>query len=146
MYSEGANRSQIQSHGGANGALNGHGTVSEEDGEHKASGRTVGSGEYASPTLRKRKSGTFWKRRSSMGLNGEEVYHTQETGNGNGNATGHGKEDFAAEKRILHHEDAEIGIEHENSRPKSPPPIIPEIDGMRDGGYLGGEELFKHIG
>lgn len=143
MYSEGTNPSQI---GGADEVLNGHDTVHEDDGELKASSRNVDSGEYASPTLRKRKSATFWRRKSLMGLNGENGYHAQPSVNGNGDAIGIGDETFPAEKKDLHDEDDVIEIEHEDPRPRSPPPIIPEIDGIRDGGYLGGEEMFRHIG
>lgn len=146
MYSEGAIPSQNQDLGGAGGALNGHDTVYEDDKELKASGRNVGSGEYASPTLRKRKSMTFWKRKTGVGLNGENGYHPQHTVNGDENAMEYGDEGFAAEKNDLHDEDDMMEIEHEDPRPRSPPPIIPEIDGMQDGGYLGGEEMFKHIG
>lgn len=150
MYSEGTNPSQIQSLGGASGAMNGHDkghdTVHENDGELAASGRNIGSGEYASPTLRKRKSATFWRRKSSMGLNGENGYHAQQAVNGNGNAIENGNEDYAPEEKDIHDEVDVMEIEHEDTRPRSPPPIIPEIEGVRDGGYLGGEELFKHIG
>lgn len=146
MYSEGTNPSQIQKLGGAGGASNGHDTVYEDDGELKASGRNVGSGEYASPTLRRRKSVTFWRRKSSMGLNGENGLHGQQVVNGNGDAIENGRESFAAENKDLHDEEDVMEIEPEEPRPISPPPIIPELDGMQDGGYLGGEELFKHIG
>ncbi|MCJ1464183.1 hypothetical protein MMC07_002796 [Pseudocyphellaria aurata] len=143
MYSEGTNPSQI---GGTDEVLNSHGTVHEDGGEPQASNRNVDSGEYASPTLRKRKSATFWRRKSIMGLNGENGYHAQHSVNGNGDAIGIGSEAFPAEKKDLHDEDDVIEIEHEDPRPRSPPPIIPEIDGIRDGGYLGGEEMFRHIG
>ncbi|MCJ1429160.1 hypothetical protein MMC29_007073, partial [Sticta canariensis] len=157
MYSDGTTTSQVQNAGGAGGASNGHDIVHQDDGELKTSGRNVGSGEYEPPTLRKRKSVTFWKRKSSMGMNGENVYHVQKAVNEIGNVMGNGNEGFAAEKHELHddydddeddedEDDDVLEIEREDPRPRSPPPIIPEIDGIRDGGYIGGEELFKHIG
>lgn len=154
MYSDGTTPGQVQNVGGAGGASNGHNTVNENDGELKISDRNVGSGEYGSPTLRKRRSMTFWKRKSSMGMNGENGYHVQQAVNENGNVMGNGNESFTAEKHELHDDDDDeddedddvLEIEREDPRPRSPPPIIPEIDGIQDGGYIGGEELFKNIG
>lgn len=154
MYSDRTTPSQVQKVGGAGGASNGHDTVHKDDGELTTSGRNVGSGEYESPTLRKRKSVTFWKRKSSMRMKGENGYHVQQAVNEIGNVMGNGNEGFAAEKHELHDDDDDdddedddvLEIESEDPRPRSPPPIIPEIDGIQDGGYIGGGELFKHIG
>lgn len=147
MYSEGTDSSQIQSVAVTAEVSNGHETV-YEDSELKASDQNIGSEEQPSPTLRRRKSVTFWKRKSSIGLNVESGYHAQQAvvGNENGNAVENGRESFASEKKDVQDEDDVMEIEPEEPRPISPPPIIPELDGLQDGGFLGGEDLFKHIG
>lgn len=145
--------------GDAGGASNGHDTMHREDGKLKTSGGNVGSEEYESPSLRKRRSVNFWKRKSSMGMNGENGYHVQQAVNEIGNVMGNGNEGFAAEKHELHDDDDDddddddeyedddlLENEREDPRPRSPPPIIPELDGIQDGGYIGGDELFKNIG
>ena len=94
-----------------------------------------------------------------MGMNGENGYHVQQAVNEIGNVMGNGNEGFAAEKHELHDDDDDddddddeyedddlLENEREDPRPRSPPPIIPELDGIQDGGYIGGDELFKNIG
>jgi len=117
------------------------------------------------PTVKKRKSGTFWRRRSSMGLdtafgpNGGSGVGTIDTTNGAMNGNRHG------DHNDLNRDHKEVAItEQENEkqlpqiplspvtnyeeemlpqRSYSPPPQLPDFIGA--GGGLGGEDLFKDI-
>ncbi len=116
----------LKGHGQSTG-VNGQDTLYEDEGAPK---QNTDLGE--SPlTLRKRKSGTFWRRKSLLGLNGENEYMAQH--GRNGDISG------AENKDVNAFEEQE-----EDTRPRSPPPILPEI-AVKDTELLG-EDLFKNIG
>ena len=115
--------------------------------------------ESAYPTVEKRKSGTFWRRRSSMGLaaafgangaNGSTGGGQNGATNGNGtmnggyNATNGHKEDITVDEQENEKPlPLSPGSDLEKQRSWSPPPQLPAFIG--GGGSLGGEELFKDI-
>ena len=118
------------------------------------------------PTITKRKSGTFWRRKSSLGfgsnigvspqtgVNGHEITNGATSGgdsinnaryNGlNGGESGtNGIYDGAA--RTIGQRNGNISPDAEKApfRSWSPPPQLPDFIGGGDG--LGGEDLFKDI-
>lgn len=129
--------------------MNGPATVYEDEEQLKRPGGVTDDGDLVSAKLRKRKSGTFWRRKSSFGVNGdgENVYlaHGEMNGNGNTNAngaavSGGGMKDLGSDTAM-----SDAGQQQEDARVKSPPPVIPVLDGMRDGGSFGAEDFFSHI-
>ena len=110
-------------------------------GNEEARSPTPGPGSD-SPTVRRRKSGTFWKRRSSMSLatafaanGGTDTLH--------GTMNGH-KEDVTVDGQENEQPLAISPISDLRlKRSWSPPPQIPAFIG--GGGSLGGEDLFKDI-
>ena len=106
------------------------------------------------PIVGKRKSGTFWRRRSSMGLatafgangstGGGQNGATSGTMNGGHNEMNGHKEDITVdgqenEKPLPLSPTSDL----ERQRSWSPPPQLPAFIG--GGGSLGGEDLFKDI-
>lgn len=118
------------------------------------------------PTVRKRKSGTFWRRKSSLGMasafgaNGDPEIRENGTTNGvtsSGSNVINGKQNgVSGEQNGMNSDyDGRTSMaEQENEKPLpdiaiastrswSPPPQLPELIG--GGGGLGGEDLFKDI-
>ena len=133
-------------------------TVMEEENSDRAP-TPAPSGDF--PSMKKRKSGTFWRRKSS--LNMATAFDGNEEGglnrNGSTNGATAGKRSIASDRRI---EEYGVTGHHENRAPLatngngtspmtgitptrtwSPPPQLPEFVG--GGGGLGGEDLFKDI-
>jgi len=113
----------------------------------------------AYPTVEKRKSGTFWRRRSSMGLAaafGTNGANGTTGGGQNGNGATNGTMNGGHNVTNGHKEDITVD-EQENEKPLplsptsdlekqrswSPPPQLPAFVG--GGGSLGGEDLFRDI-
>ena len=127
-----------------------------ELGEEEAKTPTPGSA-HGFPTVGKRRSGTFWKRSSSLGL-ATAFGANGVTGGGQNGAT-NGSMNGGHTEMNGHKEDIkDISVdEEENEKPLplsptsdlekqrswSPPPQLPAFIG--GGGSLGGEELFKDI-
>ena len=109
----------------------------------------------AYPTMEKRKSDTFWRRRSSMGL-AAAFGANGSTGGQNGNGATNGTMNGGHTGTNGHKEDITVD-EQENEKPLplsptsdlekqrswTPPPQLPAFIG--GGGSLGGEDLFKDI-
>ncbi len=137
--------------------LNGE-TVLEDEGEAPSTTAAPGS-EF--PTAKKRKSGTFWRRKSSLGMdtalgkngttragqNQNTIGATSSVINGGYSFMDRGPgEDVITtsqenERSPTAHE-SELS-QYESIRSISPPPQIPDFIG--GGGGLGGEDLFKDI-
>lgn len=116
--------------------MNGSHTVVEEEVER--SSPALGEADVR-PRLNKKKSGTFWgRRKSSFGMPLEEApqdtfsdHHT------NGSVT-------AVEDHL---DDTTSEMSYQaDERPRSPPPKLPEVEEIFDGGSLGAEEMFRNIG
>ena len=134
-------------------------SVDRELGEEEAKTPTPGSGN-GFPTVSKRKSGTFWRRSSALGL-ATAFGANGVTGGGQNGATNgtNGSMNGGHTELNGHKEDIkEISVdEQENEKPLplsptldlekqrswSPPPQLPAFVG--GGGSLGGEDLFKDI-
>ena len=121
--------------GSTNGGTNGNHTVGEEGVER--SSPYLGEADVR-PRLNNKKSGTFWSRRkSSFGLPleevGQEKLSPQQT-----NSSAVGNRD---------HLDSKLsGVScREEERSRSPPPKLPEVDEIYDGGSLGAEDMFSKI-
>ncbi len=116
--------------------MNGSHTVVEEEVER--SSPALGEADVR-PRLNKKKSGTFWgRRKSSFGMPleeaGEDTLSHQHT---NGSVVAAEDHSATPTSEVSHLDD---------ERPRSPPPILPEVDEVYDGGYLGAEDMFKNIG
>lgn len=138
-------------------SMNGR-TVLEDEGEDRAPTPAPGSD---FPTMKKRKSGTFWRRKSSFGMGtalGDNGYTgAGQTQNVIGATSPSMKEGHGVMNRGRGEDVTMNGQEHERSpsdaepemlsiesfRSASPPPQIPDFIG--GGGGLGGEDLFKDI-
>ncbi len=117
--------------------MNGNHTVVEEEAER--SSPYLGEADVR-PRLNKKKSGTFWgRRKSSFGMPLEETepdeLSREET---KGSVAGTG--DF------LDTSTSEVTSYQEEERPRSPPPQLPEVNVIYDGGSLGVEDMFRKIG
>lgn len=125
-------------------------------GEERAKTPTPGSGN-GFPTVSKRKSGTFWRRSSSLGL-ATAFGANGVTGGGQNGATNGFMNGGHTEMNGHKEEIKDIAVdEQENEKPLplsptldlekqrswSPPPQLPAFIG--GGGSLGGEDLFKDI-
>ena len=120
-------------------AMNGSHTVVEEDVER--SSPALGEADVRL-RLNKKKSGTFWgRRKSSFGMpldeaGGQDTFPDQHT-NINDSITAAKEHTDSRTSSISYQED---------ERPLSPPPRLPEVVEILDGGSLGAEDLFKNIG
>ena len=121
--------------GFSNGRLNGNHTFVEEAVER--SSPYLGEADVR-PRLNKKKSGNLWgRRKSSLGIPleeaGQDNLSPQQT---NVSVTGTG--DYLDRKVS--------GVSYqEEERPRSPPPKLPEVDEIYDGGSLGAEDMFSKI-
>ena len=128
-------------------------SVTRDMGDEEAKSPTPRPGS-AFPTVGKRKSGTFWRRSSSLGLaaafgangstGGGQNGATNGTMNGGHHGTNGHKEDITVdeqenEKPLPLSPTSDL----EKQRSWSPPPQLPAFVG--GGGSLGGDELFKDI-
>lgn len=87
------------------------------------------------PRLNKKKSGTFWKRRSSFALPLDQPSLSNGRGSGS---------DTAVEDDVERH--GSVSDYQEYERPRTPPPMLPELGKILEGGMLGdGEDMFKDI-
>lgn len=134
-------------------------SANREQGEEEAKTPTPGSASDF-PTVGKRKSGTFWKRSSSLGLatafGANGVTGGGQNGATNGSMNGGHTEMNGHKEDIKDIKDFTVD-EQENEKPLplsptsdlekqrswSPPPQLPAFIG--GGGSLGGEDLFKDI-
>lgn len=142
MYSEGLGQNQGPENGGT--VTNGQDGSYEDGKDLERSAEDMEEGQFQTPTLRKRMSTTFWRRKSSAGLNGDGGYFPPQGMNGirteNGTATPGATNDVATEVHSI--EPPHV----EDMRPRSPPPVIPELEALKENGYLGSEDMFNHIG
>lgn len=132
-------------------------TVLEDEGEGRAPTPAPGSD---FPTMKKRKSGTFWRRKSSWGMGtalGEDgtgagpnqsiIGATSPNTNGGHSVINRGRgEDVTINSQEDERSPSDAELETprvESIRSASPPPQIPDFIGA--GGGLGGEDLFKDI-
>ena len=127
---------KVEQNGFSSPGMNGNYTVVEEEVER--SSPALGEADVR-PRLNKKKSGTFWgRRKSSFGMPLEEV--GQESF-----ADQHTNGDAAAAEEHLDTRTSTVSYQEEE-RPRSPPPKLPEVDELLDGGSMGAEDLFKNIG
>ncbi|KAL8862416.1 MAG: hypothetical protein Q9178_001426 [Gyalolechia marmorata] len=109
-----------------------------------------GEEEEFPPRLKKKKSLTFWRRGSSLGLermgsgsgNGREQHHQQQhTRNGSMDNAVNGHHPSAEEDTVMSERDS-ITL-----RSSSPPPVLPEVGYVvhEKGGLMGGEDWFGNI-
>lgn len=131
MEIEGAGQNEFSSP-----EMNGSHTVVEEEVER--SSPALGEADVR-PRLNKKKSGTLWgRRKSSFGIPLEEApqdtFSDQRT---NGSVT-----------VVEDHPDTTTSevSNQQDERPRSPPPKLPEVEEIYDGGSLGAEDMFKNIG
>lgn len=136
-----------------------HGEAVPEDvGEDRAPRPAPGS-EF--PTMRKRKSGTFWRRKSSLGMSTAQGENGIPGGSQDQNIVGatspntnvgHSVMDRGRGEDVIMNgqENDRLTSDADNELPRieairsiSPPPQIPDFIG--GGGGLGGEDLFKDI-
>ncbi|KAL9046851.1 MAG: hypothetical protein Q9214_000429 [Letrouitia sp. 1 TL-2023] len=135
---------QHQGEGGRRVASSGSGLGDHEEGE-----------EFP-PRLKKKKSGTFWRRRGSMGFdtlaNQQQARQSQDQSTKNmqmlmPGSTNGGLGGYQKGAGI----DTEMGqVAAPDSIPlksRSPPPQLPEVEHvLNGGGLMGGEDWFAHIG
>lgn len=142
MYPEGLGQDPSHENGGV--ITHGQGTLYEDGKELKRPAEDMDGVQLLSPTLKKRNSTTFWRRKSSMGLNGGTGYFPPHGMNGTG--TGNGSAMSGATKDVdggVHSIDLQPV---EDTRPRSPPPVIPEMEVMTEDGFMGSDDMFNHIG
>ena len=127
----------VEQNGFSSLGMNGNHTVVEEEVER--SSPYLGEADVR-PRLNKKKSGTFWgRRKSSFGMPLEEaapVELSREETNGSVAATGDYLDTRTSGGTSL----------QEEERPRSPPPQLPEVNVIYDGGSLGVEDIFRKIG
>ena len=142
MYSEGQGPDQSHENGGEV-VRNGQDHLPDGK-ELKRPAEDMDEGQLLSTTLKKRNSTTFWRRKSSMGISGDRGHLLAHAMNGTG--TGNG----SAVPGAINNVDSGVNsVELQNvvdTRPRSPPPMIPEMEVMTEGGSLGGDDMFNHIG
>ncbi|KAL9599296.1 MAG: hypothetical protein Q9219_003923 [cf. Caloplaca sp. 3 TL-2023] len=93
------------------------------------------------PRLKKKKSLTFWRRTSSLGLDKPSMAHGQQPPPRNGSASKEMNE-------YQGDEDTEMSMPDPITlRPRSPPPQLPEVTHVvqEKGGLMGGEDWFGNI-
>ena len=108
-----------------------------------------GEEEEFPPRLRKKKSLTFWRRTSSLGLDrmasgaGSTTYG-QPTRNASIEEKAVGTNGQAS---VLGEDTIMSDIERIDTRPRSPPPVLPEVGVVVhvEGGLMGGEDWFGGI-
>lgn len=117
--------------------INGHDTVYEDEAEHKGPIKAFTTPERDMPTLGKRKSGTYWRRKSSLTLNAEarNGYFPQGV---NENGTAAKRENETVSPAL---EETPVV-----ARSWSPAPILPEVNLTQDSRFLDADDMFKNIG